>query len=197
MAIMAGTTFSRAKQFVIGILVLALGGCASSPEAYRHETFTTGYIKQVAVLPLENHTQEKYVDQRVRDLLMTEIMTLGYFQVLEKGQLKRFLDNEIPSKDKTQISHRIAKRLGREFGVQAYFAGAVDDYTTERNGSYSYPVVSVSLRLVDIKSGKILWQATDNASGYSSWDRLLGFESENIHQVCQRLLRRMLATLNQ
>jgi hypothetical protein len=176
-------------------LVLQLSACAPMPDYHTDPVLATGFVKRVAVLPLANHTQERFVEKRVHDLLSTQIMSLGFFEVLEKGDLRRFLNDEVQGEDKSAIPHSTARRLGREFGLQAYMAGAVEDYTMVRNGSYSYPVVTVTLRLVDIDSGKILWQANHSASGYSTTDRILGLESEGLQQVARKLIKDVLLTL--
>lgn len=176
-------------------LVLQVSACAPMPDYHTDPALATGFVKRVAVLPLENHTQERFVEKRVHDLLSTQIMSLGFFEVLEKGDLRRFLNDEVQGENKSTIPHSTARRLGREFGLQAYMAGAVEDYTMQRNGSYSYPVVTVTLRLVDIDSGKILWQANHSASGYSTTDRILGLESEGLQQVARQLIEEVLLTL--
>lgn len=190
---------ARVKQTALmllatGICMLAWG-CAPAPSYHTDPALATGFVRRVAVMPLENHTQERFVEERVRDLLSTQIMSLGFFEVLEKGDLRRFLNDEVQGQDKSKIPHSIARRLGREFGLQAYMAGSVDEYTLERNGSYTYPLVAVTLRLVDINSGKILWQASHAGSGYSTTDRLLGLESDNLHQVAKQLIEDLLLTL--
>ena len=176
-------------------LVLQVSACAPVPDYHTDPALATGFVKRIAVLPLENHTQERFVEKRVHDLLSTQIMSLGFFEVLEKGDLQRFLNDEVQGEDKSKIPHSTARRLGREFDLQAYMAGAVEDYTMQRNGSYSYPVVTITLRLVDISSGKILWQASDSASGYSTTDRILGLESEGLHHVARQLIEDILLTL--
>jgi len=176
-------------------MLLQISACAPVPDYHTAPALATGYVKRVAVLPLENHTQERFVEKRVYDLLSTQIMSLGFFEVLEKGDLHRFLNDEVQGEDKSKVPHSTARRLGREFGLQAYIAGAVEDYTMERNGSYSYPVVAITLRLVDIESGKILWQASHSATGYSTTDRILGLESEGLHHVARQLVEDILLTL--
>jgi hypothetical protein len=177
------------------VVFVFLAGCAASPSYHTDPALATGFVKRIAVLPLENHTQERFVEKQVRDLLSTQVMSLGFFEVLEKGDLRRFLNDEIVGEDKTSIPQATARRLGREFGLQAYMAGSVEGYSLERNGSYSYPVVALTLRLVEINSGKILWQASHVGSGYSTKDRLFGLESDNLHQVARQLIRDMLLTL--
>ncbi|MDY0211686.1 MAG: hypothetical protein RBR06_01620 [Desulfuromonadaceae bacterium] len=179
---------------VLALLVL-VAGCAAVPSYHTDPALATGFVKRIALLPLENHTAERFVEKQVRDLLSTQVMSMGFFEVLEKGDLRRFLNDEIVGEDKTSIPQATARRLGREFGLQAYMAGSVEGYSLERNGSYSYPVVALTLRLVEINSGKILWQASHVSSGYSTKDRLLGLESDNLHQVARQLIEDMLVTL--
>lgn len=187
------------RQYGLVILTLCLGllsGCASTPRHYAAESLGLGYVKRVVVLPFENHTETKYAEQRFSDVITTEILSRGLFEVVEKGEAQRFLREELVQKEQDTLDQATAMRLGQELNVQAYLAGAVEDFKVVQNGSYSYPVIAATLRLVDVKTGQIIWQASGSESGYKTLDRLFGFASEDINQVGFRLARRLLSTLS-
>jgi hypothetical protein len=73
--------------------------------------------------------------------------------------------------------------------------GSVGIYDENRNGSYTYPVVSVTLCLLDVRNNKIIWQASASETGYGTWSRMLGFASEDFNQVSFRLAQKVLSTL--
>jgi len=178
------------------LIVVFLGGCASNTTtSFVNENVSFGYIEKIAVLPFENHTQDSYAGERVRDIVSTEILSRGLFDVVEKGDLERFLREEMVVREHYSLDQATSKRLMPRLNVQAYLAGSVDDFSEVRNGSYSYPVVAVTLRLVDSEAGKIIWQASGHESCYSSTDRLFGFASDNANQVTFRLARRLMNTL--
>lgn len=192
-----GTAGRLSRPCLAGLLVMLwLAGCASGPTtSYVNENVSFGYIEKVAILPFENHTQNKMVEERVRDIVTTEVLSRGLFDVVEKGDLARFLREEMVVREHQSLDQATAKRLIPRLQAQAYLAGSVDDFSEVRNGSYSYPVVALTLRLVDAESSRIIWQASGHASGYSTVDRLFGLASEDANQVTFRLVDRLLDTL--
>lgn len=187
----------RRFLFVFLLLaMLAMAGCAAQqPAHFAAETLGLGYVKRVVVLPLENHTDATFAHQRFQDAVTTEILRRGLFEVVEKGESQRFLREELVRKEQAALDQATAQRLGQELNVQAYLAGAVEDFSERQNGSYSYPVVAATLRLIDVKTGQIIWQSSGSESGYRTFDRLFGFVSEDINQVSYRLAQRLLGTI--
>lgn len=181
------------------ILVFCIGflsSCTSVPRHYAAESLGLGYVKRVVVLPFENHTETKHAELRFSDVVTTEILSRGLFEVVEKGEAQRFLREELVQKEQDTLDQATGMRLGQELNVEAYLAGAVEDFSEVQNGSYSYPVIAATLRLVDVKTGQIIWQASGSESGYRTVDRLFGFASEDVNQVGFRLAQRLLSTLS-
>ncbi len=188
------------RYLVLLLLLLTLGiaGCArSGPAHYAAETLGLGYVKRVVVLPLENHTDETFAHERFQDAVTTEILRRGLFEVVEKGEAQRFLREELVRKDQETLDLATAQRLGQELSVQAYIAGAVEDFSERQNGNYSYPVVAATLRLIDVKTGQIIWQSSGSETGYSTFNRMFGFVGADINQVSYRLAQRLLGTIEE
>ncbi len=187
------------KSFITIVFLLiltAISGCTTTEQHhYTSPAIGLGYIKSIAVLPLENFSKEKGIAERTRELLITRLLGMGLYEIVEQGELHRFLRDEVRSKEKALIDQTIAKRMAREFGVQAYISGSIDDYKEVRNGSYTYPVIAATLRMVDIKTGKVIWQASADESGYSTAGRLFGLSSEGTNQVLFRLIDKLLGTM--
>lgn len=184
----------RRYGLILTVCLLALAGCAK-PRYFVSETMALGYVKRIVVLPFQNNTENKYAHERFRDVVTTEILTRGLFEIVEKGESQRFLQEELVRRDFQTLDNETAQRLGRDLGVEAYLAGSVQDFSEQQNGGYSYPVVAATLRLVDVKTGQIVWQVNDSESGYRTLDRLVGFASEDINQISYTLAKRMLSTL--
>jgi curli biogenesis system outer membrane secretion channel CsgG len=186
------------RYVFISILALLLfaAGC-SSPRHFTAESLELDYVKRIVVLPFENNTETKFAGQRFRDIVTTEILSAGLFEVVERGEAQRFLREEVVSKEQEIIDQATALRLGEELKVEAYLAGSVNDFSELKNGSYSYPVVAATLRLVDVKTGQIIWQAGGSESGYRTFDRLFGFAAPDINQVGYRLAKRLLSTIKE
>ncbi len=186
----------RKFLLVICCATLWLSACAQRQPAYfAAESLGLGYVKRVVVLPLENHTDVTHAHERFHDAVTTEILRRGLFEVVEKGEAQRFLREELVRKEQAALDQATAQRLGQELSVEAYMAGAIEDFSEQQNGSYTYPVVAATLRLIDVKTGQIIWQSSGSESGYRTLDRLFGFVSEDINQVSYRLAQRLLETI--
>ena len=182
--------------FFLFVMSITLGCSGSTGHHYTSPAIGLGYIKKIAVLPLQNFSKEKGSAERTRELLITRILGLGLYDVVEQGELHRFLRDEVRSKEKALIDQTIAKRMAREFGIQAYISGSIDDYKEVRNGSYSYPVIAITLRMTDIKTGEVIWQSSADESGYSTAGRLFGLSSEGTNDVLFRLIDKLLNTMS-
>ena len=191
-----GEVIEVRKYILMLIMVAVLCGCAT-PRHYVSESVGLGYVKRIVVLPFENNTDVKYAEERFRDVVTTEILSRGLFDIVEKGEAQRFLREEVVRKELDTLDVATAQRLGQELNVEAYLAGAVEDFSEKQNGSYSYPLVAGTLRLVDVKTGQIIWQASGSESGYRTMDRLFGFVSEDANEISFRLAARLLNTLQE
>ncbi len=178
------------------LFCLLISGCSSTGgHHFTSPAIGLGYIHRIAVLPLENFSKDKGIEGRTRDLLMTRLLGHGLYDLVEKGELYRFLQDEVRSKNKALIDQTIAKRMAREFNIEAYMTGSIDDYEEVRSGNYSYPVIAITLRIVDIKTGKVIWQASADDSGYSTAGRLFGFNADETNAVLFRLIDKLLSTM--
>jgi hypothetical protein len=45
-------------------------------------------------------------------------------------------------------------------GADGVIIGTVDEYSTTASGGHPYPVVGISVRLIDCKKGKIMWSVS-------------------------------------
>ena len=182
---------------IIFLLVcLGLTGCANkqTSDSFIREDVDLGYIQRVAVLPLENHSDDKYAAKRARNVINTQILAMGLFDAAEQGVVDSVLRREaIEQAD--PIDLLTLKRLGQRLNVQAFVMGAVDQAGDVRRGSSTYPEVALTLRLLEAESGRILWQASGYRNGESLGRRLFGVAAVDSYKVTLALTRDLLATL--
>ena len=58
--------------------------------------------------------------------------------------------------------------------VDAVITGVVREYGSVRSGAASANVISVSLQMIEINSGQIIWSASSTKGGVKLLDRLFG-----------------------
>lgn len=179
----------------LAALLLALYGCGSGSmsKAFLREGATLSHIQTVAVLPFENLGGSAGAAQRTREITMTQVLTAGLFDVVDKGRVDSILRDEALEPG-APLDAATLRRLGQRLGVQAFILGSVEQ-GTESRGSASYPEINLTLRLLDAETGTLIWQATGRGSGYSLLDRLFGLAPKNHFQVTLDMLSRMLKTL--
>ena len=87
------------------------------------------------------------------------------------------------------------KKISQRLHVQAFLTGAVDEYKTEQSGGISLPFVAVSLKLIDGKSAKVIWQITASEKGGGALTRLFGVGEKSLIEVSHILIRKCLKKL--
>ncbi len=178
------------------IILMSLPGCAARQDesTFVRQKTDLRYVKKVAVLPFTNNTGDKFAARRIRDITTTQILSMGIFDVVDKGIVDSALQEMAVGKDKP-MGTPILKRLGQRLGVQAFIDGTVNDIGSNKAGSFSYPEVSLTLKLVDSESAEVLWQSSAHRNGYSVWERLFGLDPQDSFQLALVLTRDMLATI--
>jgi len=178
------------------VVAVFLSSCAKKGALthFTRQEIDPAYVKRVAVLKFENHTKEKNAGERLRDITTTEILAMGLFDVVDKAVVAIILQEETGGKAEA-LDRITVKRIAKKLKVQGLMIGSVDTYEEKRNGNYSYPVVALTLRLIDGASGQIIWQASGTETGYSTTERLFGITPKDLSQVSYQLVRRLLKTL--
>ncbi len=179
--------------FVVFSLPL-VSGCGG-PMSYVHPTADLTYITTVAVVPLKNLTQERGAGGKVMNVVAAEILRRGVFDVVEFGEVAKVLREEGFREEEGVISKSVAERAGKKLNVQAFIVGSVEEYGVSRAGGSAYPEVSLSLKLIDAKSYKILWEATHSIKGATVMDRLFGIGKKSPSDLCRELVSEMFDTL--
>lgn len=164
------------------LIVDLLSGCGITTQSFLREDIELGYVRQVAVMPFENHSEDEYAAARAQDFTITQGLAMGVFDIVDKGLVDSILREEAIEPG-TPLDLPTVKRLGKRLNVQALLLGSVDYAKEVRRGNYSYPEFSITLRLIDVGTATVLWQASGHGSGYSLWGRLFGLAPRDIFQV--------------
>ena len=169
-------------------------GC-STPMHYVHPTADLTYVTTVAIVPFENLTQERGAADKMMNVVAAEILRRGVFDVVEFGEVEKVLNEEGFKREEGTISKRTAERAGNRLNVQAFVVGSVEEYGVPRTTGSAYPEVSLTLKLIDAKSYRILWEATHSVEGATVWDRLFGIGKQSRSELSRELVEEMFDTL--
>ncbi|MBI4682023.1 MAG: hypothetical protein HY757_02850 [Nitrospirae bacterium] len=185
------------KKYII-IIVVALfiiPGCRSGVPVYHlSEDIDFSFYKKVAVMPFDNLTNEKYADQIVRQLVISEILASGFLDVVFPGEVQKVI-NELDIKSVSSLSKQQITALGKALNVEAIITGSVEEYGEVKMGNISAPQVTVSLMMADAGTGSIVWSITKTRGGASFLARHFGASHETISETVMLLVRDAIQTL--
>ena len=165
-----------------GMVLLSLFGCRATAPAYIHPSVDISYISKVAVMPFANLTRDEFAGQKLREILIAELLLTGVLDVVETGEVSRVLAQEKVEKPSSLNTGQI-KKVGKALGVQAILVGTIEEYGEVRSGSLSAPLVTISLRMLDVESGSIVWSVNHSKGGIKTMARLFGVGGDSISKV--------------
>lgn len=178
---------------ILACLLIYLQGCGTAKvdtRSFIREDTNLELIQTIGVLPFEGGGRAP----RIRELTITQLLALGIFDVVDKGRVDLFLNQEAITPGSPLDTFTI-RRMGESLKIDAILLGSVEE-TSQSRGNASFTEYTMTLRLIDCKSGLLLWQASGKASGYSLADRLFGFAPKDSFQVMMGLLSDLFATMH-
>jgi len=173
--------------------LLPLGGCAARrgvDVTYHDPNMDFSLIRNVAVMPLENLTNNTSADEAVRDVLMTMLQATGAFYVLPPGEVGRGL-SRLSIATPSQPSAEEVVKFAEIVGADVVIAGTVREYGELRSGSSVAGVVSFSLRMMEAQTGRVVWSASSSAGGVSAKDRVFGGGGRPMDEVTRKAVARV------
>jgi polysaccharide biosynthesis protein PelC len=174
--------------------LLIVGGCtANSLRHYVRQQIDYSSIKRVAVLPFEPLTSDEYAGEKIRQLVITELLSRG-IDVVEPGEVTRALV-ELKIRSLGSIKTTDIQTLAKTLGVEALMMGSVEAYGISRGITVSYPEVSISLRLVEASSGNIIWSVCNTSGGANFWTRHFGAENISLSETASKVVGEAINTL--
>jgi hypothetical protein len=161
----------------VAVALLAAGtGCAarrSGHVTFHEPTMDFSLVRTVAVMPFANMSTTQTADKRVRDVFMTMLQATGQIYVLPMGEVQRGL-SRFDQVNPTAPSAEDVVALAKVLGCDAVVTGSVLEYGEARSGSASANYVSLSVQMLEAKTGRLVWSAQSTQGGISAADRMFG-----------------------
>lgn len=167
----------RAALLALGALGLALSACGtvdtgSAPQLARSETW--------AVLPISNHTETPQAGRRAASIAGSLLRSAGIDSVQHypaAGSDETLFDPARPD------SAERALTWARGQNARYALTGAVNEWRY-KVGVDGEPAVGITLEVVEVKSGAVIWSGTGSRTGTSR---------EALSAVAQKLEKQLLA----
>jgi len=174
------------------VTVVFLSGCsrlAGTKEAAVEEA--AHGLKKVAVLPFNNISGRKDAAKIVTNTYLTELFKSGRFRVEETGNVLQFMMQErIDVVGEMEIEK--IQTLGKRLKVDGVLVGLVEEFDDGRGGP---PTVSITARLVESESGRVVWSEQRRKRG-SDYIIIFGIgEIRSATALSQRVVKEMIGTI--
>ena len=167
-------------KFILLFFILFLGCSGHSPaQSENEEGIETKEIwwlakdfdefapSRIAVLPMENFSYEPGVEKALYDSVYTRLTAKGYIKIsVEKVRSDL---NALGIQVAGQLAGISPQRLGEILKCDAIMRGRVDQSGAIHAGVYDALVVSISLQLVDCKTGEALWSTEQWRAAHRQW----------------------------
>ena len=149
--------------WMVAALAAVLAGCASpsgsssggagTDEPNVYVAREAAGIDKVGMLPFKAATT--LIGTSVSDMFVTELMKMDRYELVERSQMSGVLgETEVSLSGLTAGQ---AAQLGQMAGADGVIIGTVSEYEMVAMGGRTYPVVGITIRLIDVNTGKILW----------------------------------------
>lgn len=182
---------------LIAFITIITAGCSNSALIYHvREDVDFSYFKKVAVMPLENLTNERTAGDVVKNVVISELLASGLVDVAVPGDVLTALsDLEIKNGHGATLSEKQIKAIGKALNVEGIVIGAVEQYGETRLGNFSAPEVTITLMLVDAGSGNIVWSITRSRGGANFMARHFGAKADTMSETVLAVVREAVSTL--
>gem|GEM_PF-698182 len=177
---------------VTGFLLISICGCGG-PKYFVRQKTDIDKIKKVAVMPLENFTSDQYAGEKIRRIVITELLLRG-IDVVEPGEVTRVLKDS-SAKSLSSVKAADMQSIGKTLGVDAAMTGSVEAFGMSRGISVTYPEVSIHLIVLEVSTGNIIGSVQHTVGGASFWTRHFGSEGITLSEAARKAVKEAIATL--
>jgi hypothetical protein len=175
---------TRTITLILMLCWLTACGSATS-NVFRDPNMDFGVIQSVAVMPFANQTREQTAGDRVRDVFVNKLLFTGGVYAVPLGEVRRGImraglaDSTSPSPEEVVKFAGIVK-------VDAVITGMVKEYGEVRSGTAASNVISISMQMLEVQTGRVVWSASSTRGGVNIGDRLFGGGGEPMNEVTEK-----------
>ena len=179
---------------VVSLLLIGTVGCGGGMTTFLHHDYNFEFIERVAIVPLDNLSDDRGAGARATHVFLTEILAAEVFDVAEPGEVSHVLSKQGIVRT-SELTRDQVVSIGQELNVQAIFLGAVTESSTLRSGGSSVAKVTLAVRLVETERGITVWSASTTAGGRGFWASLFGTGGKSTSEVTRDCVRDVLQSL--
>ena len=192
----------KIKQTFLWITVLCqlllVSSCAPTGDSntYKNTLMNFAAVQSIAVLPFQNLTTDDDAAERVRDTFMGMLLATEAMYVLPPGEVGRGIERA-SLRDPAKPTVEKIKTLGQVLQVDAVITGVLREYGQVRSGQTQANLISLSVRMMEVETGNVVWSGDSTKGGIGDADRLLGGGGAPMNQVTKDAINDLLDQLSQ
>lgn len=149
------------KILAVVICAIAMTGCATQ-KAFDYTAYKESRPKSILVLPPLNNTPEVQASYSVLSYATRPLAEAGYYVMPVTLVAEAFKENGMTQP--ADMHATSADKLRQIFGADAVLYVTISKYGTVYQVVNSASVVAAEAKLVDLKTGKLLWTGSASAS---------------------------------
>ncbi|MEK6636222.1 MAG: GNA1162 family protein [Planctomycetota bacterium] len=136
----------------------------STPNVKTLHPLQKNEITTVAILPFKNKSEKKGAEEILRKCFFTNFSAKGY-NLLKPEEVDERLN--LAAIDLSNLDNEDVYKVGRIVKADAVIFGTVTKCTKKFFGVYSQVVLGAEMKMVDVKSSKVIWQAEHTEKTHS------------------------------
>lgn len=152
-----------------GVLCLiVLSGCGPSIKPFAGRNLKGGEGVKMAILSFDNLSKTQGAGKSMENMVLTEFLKNSPVRIIDPGEVAAALSEE-RVRLATSIPKETVQALGKKLGVDLFMVGVVHEYEMQMasgaGGSGQVPFIAITLRIIDAKTGDIVWAINAARSG--------------------------------
>lgn len=153
-------------MLVVGAIALTTvsTGCAGTRPRATHLPVAVPDGATVAMIPFEDLSGRENVAEAFTRVFMAELVRTGVLPVLEQGPVEDAIDR-LSIRSARGMTTEEMRRLGDTLHVTHLLFGNVIEAGELTSDEGAVPSVAATLRLVDIRSGRVVWACHHSRTG--------------------------------
>ena len=168
---------SRLKKMALLLVpAVLMVGCATKAPSYDYTAFKAAKPRSIVVLPPLNNSPEVNAGNSVYAQVSYPLAEAGYYVLPVAVVGETFKQNGLTNA--ADIHSVDVRKLNEIFGADAGLYITIDKYGSTYTVIDSVAVVAVTAKLVDLKTGTLLWEgkasASNNEGGNNGGGGLIG-----------------------
>lgn len=156
----------KIKSIALAVLVLAVAGC--TPEVIVKRRPVPGQKNRVAVLPFRDAVGHPGSGATATEIFSAQFLTVMAYDVVDRDALGKLIDEQKLGASGF-IDSAKAIEAGKLLGADAVLLGAVTEYQERKFLMLPPAKVSLTVRLIDTRTGAVEWSAQHSVGGAKRW----------------------------